>query len=445
MSTDQSVDKNPRERTAAEAALQPIAAEQRAFGWRDHASLWFVFGIGLLVIQAGTYLVPIAGTEQALFAVVIGSVVGAVVLAWTARLGCVSGLSSAGLMYCSFGRSFARLPIVLNVLQLIGWGTYELVILRDGTHVLGARLLDLGGNGALGTALLTIVWGAALAVLLSLPMVALVERVINRVVLPLVLLALLWLTWQVVASFVTAGPIALRPPEGSSGGLFAAIDVVAAFPVSWLPVVADYARHGKRTRGTGSGGAFTGTWTGYFIANAWGFALGVLVVSAAPLDSSLVAALALLQGGLAILALILLHELGNAYGSTYAAAASLGGVSARFGVRGYGVALAGLCTLLAIVLPIASMEPFLLLLSSIFVPLYGVILGRLGVSEGIEHAPRARAVDPTAVVLWIAGIALYQALGRWEPAWGSTLPTLVATFALGWLTRPRTPRLDSTR
>lgn len=437
MSTNQGSNDDPRVRTAAEAALQPIAAEERAFGWRDHASLWFVFGIGLLVIQAGTYLVPIAGTEQALLAVVLGSAVGAIVLAWTARVGCRSGLSSAGLMYRALGRSFARLPILLNVLQLIGWGTYELVILRDGTRVLAARLVDLGGNGAIEAAILTALWGAALAALLSFPMVAFVERVINRVVLPLMLVALLWLTWQVLAAFVAGGPVAFQPPaDARGGGLFAAIDLVAAFPVSWLPVVADYARHGKQNGGRGSGGAFTGTWTGIFIANAWGFALGVFVVSTAPLDSSLVAALALVQGGLAVLALVLLHELGNAYGSTYAAAASVGGLSARLGLRAYGAGLAVLCMLLAILLPIASMEPFLLLLSSVFVPLYGVILGRLGVSEEGGQA-LARPVDPAAVATWIAGIVLYQALGYWEPAWGSTLPTLVTTFALGWLTRGR--------
>ena len=76
---------------------------------------------------------------------------------------------------------------------------------------------------------------------------------------------------------------------------------------------------------------------------------------------------------------------------------------------GMGIAIS--CTLLALVLPMHSLEPFLLLLSSVFVPLYGVILGRLGFGvPGLT--PAQRAVEPVAVGLWIAGIALYHGVER---------------------------------
>ena len=49
----------------------------------------------------------------------------------------------------------------------------------------------------------------------------------------------------------------------------------------------------------------------------------------------------------------------------------------RWSIRRWGLAVAALCTGLALVLPMHSLEPFLLLLGSVFVPLFGVILGRL--------------------------------------------------------------------
>jgi hypothetical protein len=82
-----------------------------------------------------------------------------------------------------------------------------------------------------------------------------------------------------------------------------------------------------------------------------------------------------------------------------------------------------------------TLEPFLLLLSSVFVPLYGVILGRLGTG----HAPAtlgSRRVDLAAAAIWIAGIALYHACAAWAPQWGSALPTLAVTFVLALVTRP---------
>ncbi len=100
--------------------------------------------------------------------------------------------------------------------------------------------------------------------------------------------------------------------------------------------------------------------------------------------------------------------------------------------------MAILCTGLAMVLPMHSLEPFLLMLSSVFVPLYGVILGRLSWGGAVTGATAAdRKVDLVAAALWLAGIVLYHALAKWSPQWGSALPTLLFTFLLAWLTRAR--------
>ncbi len=126
--------------TSSNASLTPIGADQRVFSGMSHASLWFSLGVGLLVMQVGSYLVPSVGTQDAILAILIGSVLGSALLAWTAKLGCTTGLSSAGLMHHTFGSSFARLPVILNIVQLIGWTSFELVVMRDGTGALGQKI-----------------------------------------------------------------------------------------------------------------------------------------------------------------------------------------------------------------------------------------------------------------------------------------------------------------
>src|SRR5215216_4071738 len=121
---------------ASNEALTPVADSARAFYWHDHASLWFSLGVGLLVMQIGAYLVPAVGTRDAALAIVLGSLLGAGLLAWTARLGCETGLASAGLMHATYGSAFARLPVLLNIVQLVGWTTFELVIMREGTQAI---------------------------------------------------------------------------------------------------------------------------------------------------------------------------------------------------------------------------------------------------------------------------------------------------------------------
>ncbi|HXE20823.1 MAG TPA: allantoin permease, partial [Rhodoferax sp.] len=135
--------------------------------------------------------------------------------------------------------------------------------------------------------------------------------------------------------------------------------------------------------------------------------------------------------------LILIDEIDNAYGDVYSGSVSAHSLKPSWSIRHWSVLLALLCTALALVLPMHSLEPFLLTLSSVFVPLYGVILGRLGFGKRPELASSSRRIDITAAMLWLAGIATYQATAAWAPQWGSALPTLALTFTLAWLTRPK--------
>ena len=410
-------------------ALTPVPPAARAFAWRDHASLWFSLGVGLLVMQVGAYLVPALGPQQALLAIVAGSVIGAGLLAWVAKIGCDSGLASAGLMQAVYGTGFARLPIVLNIVQLLGWGAFELVVMRDAT-VAVARQAG-GMQSPEWTVAATLLWGGLLAVLMGGSMVRLVRRLVSRFALPLVILSLLWLTWQFAGMAQAQGWAAFWSRPGAGGmGVLSALDLVIAMPVSWLPLVADYARHGRDGKA-----ALRGTWFGYAIANTWCYALGVLVALTMP-SQDLVTALLLAQGGLLALSLILVDEVDNAYGDAYSGAVSSHSVLPAWSIRRWGFAMVAACTLLALLLPMHSLEPFLLLLSSVFVPLFGVIIGRLAGADTAALLARARKVEWVAVAIWVAGVATYHLCRLHAPFLGAALPALALTLGLAFMTRP---------
>ena len=418
---------NPSFSHGGNEALAAVPGEQRVFQWHDHASLWFSLGVGLLVMQMGSYLLPALSPTEALLVITLGSVVGAGLLGWVAQIGCRSGLSSAGLMVAVYGRSFARLPIALNIVQLLGWGAFELVVMRDATVAVGRH------GGAMTASYwpyaATLLWGAVILLLLGGSMVRLVRRIVSRVALPLVVLSLLWLSWQFLSMAQSQGLATLwsRGGDGSMSAL-SALDLVIAMPISWLPLVADYARHGKGNRS-----ALTGTWTGFAVANVWCYGLGVLVALTLP-SQDLIVALLQAQGGLLALSLVLIDEVDNAYGDNYSAAVSAHSIAPRWSIRRWGLLIATACTLLALVLPMHSLEPFLLLLSSCFVPLFGVMLGTLGLGADagrlLQQAPSVRF---KAVAIWIAGIAFYHLLPLVSTALGSALPTLALSFGLALL------------
>ena len=333
----------------ANSALTPVPAGNRVFHFHEHAALWFSLGTGLLVMQIGAYLVPAVGTRDAVIAILLGSLIGAGLLAWTARLGCQTGLSSAGLMHATYGSAFARLPVLLNIAQLLGWTTFELVIMQEGTVAIATQTLGIAVDGFTGKLLATLLWGAVLTALMAGSMLTLVRRFVSRFALPLVIASLAWLTWQFGTRLMAQGFDGFWNRPGAGGmGMFSAMDLVIAMPVSWLPLVADYARHGKS-----GGAALRGTWLGYALANMWCYSLGVLVALTLP-STDLVQALLLAQGGLIALSLILIDEVDNAYGDTYSGAVSAHSLLPRWGVRRWGIAMAAVCTALALVLPMHS-------------------------------------------------------------------------------------------
>ena len=406
-------------------ALTPLPAAERSFGFNDHAALWLSLGVGLLVMQIGAYLVPAVGPQQAALVIVLGSILGAGMLAWTAKLGCDTGLSSSGLMHATYGSSFAKLPVLLNIVQLVGWTTFELVVMRDGAAAI-AKQSGFAASWLPFAA--TLLLGAVLIALISGSMTQLVRKFIGRFGLPLVIASLLWLTWQFLGKANAQGLSAIWNKPGTGGmSTMQALDLVIAMPISWLPLVADFARHGLNGRS-----ALRGTWLGYAVANIWCYSLGVLIAITTP-STDLVAALLLAQGGLIALGLILIDEVDNAYGDVYSGAVAGHSLKPSWSVRQIGIVMAVVCTALATVLPMHALEPFLLMLSSVFIPLYGVILARLVGKTNVAALVTERPVNYSAVLIWFSGVVFYHLMSKMAPAWGAAIPTLVLTFVLAKL------------
>jgi hypothetical protein len=82
-----------------------------------------------------------------------------------------------------------------------------------------------------------------------------------------------------------------------------------------------------------------------------------------------------------------------------------------------------------------DLEPFLLKLSSVFIPLYGVILGTLAFNDQLEE--NTPTVRWQSAVIWLIGIGVFHSLAIWMPQWGSSIPSLLITFVLAWFMRKK--------
>jgi nucleobase:cation symporter-1, NCS1 family len=74
-----------------EWGIEPVPKERRSLVFKDFAVLWGDLGIGLLVMLAGTFLVPGLGLGVALIAILIGTALGCLLLALIGLIGSDSG------------------------------------------------------------------------------------------------------------------------------------------------------------------------------------------------------------------------------------------------------------------------------------------------------------------------------------------------------------------
>ena len=402
-----------------------VPADQRVFGARDLFSLWFSLGIGLMVLQTGALLAPGLGLSGGLLAIFLGTLVGVALLASVGVIGCDTGLSSMAALKLSLGSRGALLPALLNVLQLIGWGAFEIIVMRDAASLLGARAFS--DASVFSNPLLWTLFFGALATLLAVSgPLTFVRKVLRKWGIWLLLAACLWLTWNLFSK-ADLGALWAQKGDGSLP-LAVGFDIAIAMPLSWLPLIADYSRFGKRAKKV-----FGGTAAGFFLGNVWLMSLGVAYTLAfAPSGEVNALLLALAGAGLGIpLLLILLDESENAFADIHSAAVS-GGVLWRLKVEHLALAIGVICTLIACFAPLAQYQNFLLLIGSVFAPLFGVVL--------VDHfLVRKRSAQVTtalfcwpALLAWAGGVSTYHLLANVYPDVGATLPALVLAGVLHW-------------
>ncbi|KJH79346.1 putative hydroxymethylpyrimidine transporter CytX [Stutzerimonas stutzeri] len=403
---------------------QIIAAEHRVFGGRDLFSLWFSLGIGLMVLQLGALLAPGLGMSDALLAIVSGTTVGVLLLGAVAVIGSDTGLSSMANLKRTLGDRGAVLPALLNLVQLVGWGAFEIIIMRDAASLLAARAFG-EQSWLLSPAFWTLFFGALATLLAITGPLTFVRRILRKWGIWLLLGACVWLTWNL---FDKADLGALWGRQGDGSLPFAlGFDIAIAMPLSWLPLIADYSRFGKAARRV-----FGGTVLGFFVGNVWLMSLGVAYTLAFA-DSSEVNALllALAGAGLGIpLLLILLDESENAFADIHSAAVSVG-ILLPFKVERLALAIGVLCTFIAWLAPLAEYQNFLLLIGSVFAPLFGVVLvdHYLLRRRGLLPA-RSAAFRWQTLLAWGCGVVTYHVLASALPEIGASLPALLLSGGL---------------
>jgi putative hydroxymethylpyrimidine transporter CytX len=391
-------------RTLAEPVPQSL-------GLLDQFGLWGNLGVSLLgftgaifVLQPGGTGTPELSLAAALTAIVAGTLFGTLVLALAGIPGAQTGAPAMVLLRGLFGARVSYLPTVVNVLQLFGWGIFELVTIATAAHTVLPALPRWG---------YVLIAGAATALLTIRPLGAI--RVLRRYAAGAVLIVMCYLFIQLIRHPLPAFT------HGTWSGYWAATDTVVAVAISFAPLAADYTRHSRSPRA-----AFAGALAGYSVTQVLCYVIGLLAlvtVAHGNSDDIFGAFIALPVGALGF-AILAARELDQSFADVYSTAISLQNLRPLWDRRVLAGVITALTTAGALWLNIADYENFLTLLGSVFVPLSAVLIADY--FAGYLARPRrqwdlsASARSRWSMLLpWAAGFVVYQLINPGYIAWWS--------------------------
>jgi nucleobase:cation symporter-1, NCS1 family len=404
-----------------EWGIEPVPREQRVLGFLDQAVLWGNLGISLLVLVAGALLVPALGLWSALLATVLGAAIGNALLGLAAVPASETGVPTMVLYRAPLGLRGSLLPTACNVVQNLGWASFELFVIAAAAAEVSERLF-----GFRGRLLWVVVFGAITSGMAVAGPLRVIRRWLERFAVWAVLVSTVYLTWYALARF-DLGRLAAR---GGEGGLsfWAGVDIAIALPISWVPLVADYARFGRSARAT-----FWGTGAGYFLAQVWFYALGVLFLLGIG-HGDVIAAVLAVPAGLLAMAVLVVDEADEVFANLYSTGVSLQNALPRLPGRPLVLLLGVLATALAaLVGDLSQYESFLFLLGALFVPLFGVLAADyfLLARRRYDTVALYRADGPyrgvrwPAVLVWLLGFLVYNWINPGTvQAWVSLLHSL---------------------
>jgi len=405
---------------AHEAPLTLDEPAPRVLSFWDQSAFWANLGVSLFAFSgAYTVLAPdIDGTLRlsiaaGIVAMTVGTLLGGLMLGLSAVPGARTGRPAMVLLRGLFGARLSYVPTVLNVAQLVGWGTFELIVIAE-----AARELFGGGPRWL----FVVVAGALTTVLTLWPLGSV--RLLRRFVTVAVVIALGWFYIQ----FFREGLPDLTANPGPSGGapfgtdwsmFWLATDAALAVSISWVPLAADYTRHSRSEKA-----AFGAASGAYALTQIIAYVLGLFALALAVQGEGVYRPFLTVTLGAVFFLVFVVREADQSFANVYSTALSIQNLLPRADRRILCVALGTLITLLALGLNMGDYAGFLSLIGSVFVPMLGVLAA--------DFFLRAKGVwdtSPTApsrwdmIAAWVVGFAVYQLINPGTVGWWSRMWT----------------------
>ena len=368
----------------------------------DNGLIWFGAAVSIAEIITGTYIAPL-GFSSGLLAILIGHIIGCAVLFCAGLIGATTGKSAMQTAKMSFGSRGAILFAILNIVQLVGWTS---IMIFDGA-LAANNIYDIGNW----------LWCILIGVLIILWIVIGIKNIskINIVAVG----ALFILT--VILSVIVLGNHSTLNISSETITFGAAVELSAAMPLSWLPLISDYTREAEKP----VKGAIVSVFL-YGAVSCWMYIIGM--GAAIFMGESDIAQIMIKSGlGLAGLLIIVLSTVTTTFLDAYSAGVSGETLSSKVNKKNMAVVVVIIGVIGAIFLPLYNITNFLYFIGSVFAPMIAIQISDYFILKR-NNEKNMFCIDN--LIIWFVGFVFYRILMNYDIVIGHALPCIVVIMII---------------
>ncbi len=415
------------------------------------ALIWFGAGVSIAEILTGTYFAPL-GFAKGLAAILTGHVIGCAMMFLAGIIGGRTRRSAMETTKMSFGKRGGVFFAALNVLQLVGWTA---IMIYDGADATKS-LFGGSSRGLLsGSFLWCLVIGGLILLWIAVGITNL--GIINKISMS----ALFILSIVLSVIIFRGGAGSAAPAAGDAISFGSAVELAAAMPLSWLPLISDYTREAEKPVAATAASVIT-----YGLISVWMYVIGMGSAIYTG-ESNIANVLAAAGLGAAALVILILSTVTTTFLDAWSAGISAESLTEsseaapdgagetapegrkaapddaeqtapdsakkrfRFDGRKTAFAVTILGMVLAALFNMDDITPFLYLIGSVFAPMIAVQIADYFILKQ-DHFEEKCSVR--SMLVWAAGFVLYRLLMKVDLPLGNTLPDMLITTALAVLT-----------
>jgi putative hydroxymethylpyrimidine transporter CytX len=362
--------------------------------------LWFGAAISIAEIFTGTLFAPL-GLKLGIIIIIIGHLIGCSLMYLVGLISTKTGLTTMESTERSFGKIGKSFFASLNGLQLIGWTAVMIFSGANASHILIPSIS-------------IITWSILIS---SLIIVWLIVKFKELKAFSFVIIFLLFILTLIVSKEIFTNKIN-TVTTSSSLSIFSALELSIAMPLSWLPLIGDYTNETNKTK-IPLISAIT-----YFFASSWMYIVGLACALFANESDFAQILLKANMGTVGILIIVL-----STVTTTFLDAFSCGISFSTLKLNSKKIAI--LSVLLGLIISIywnqSSLESFLYLISSVFVPMAAIqITDYFLYKKDVSHLK----LNVSNSIIFIIGFILYRILLATNFFLGISIPVIFTTSLL---------------